>query len=106
MNTPVYVGMCILDLSKTLMYEFHYDFILKKYGKKISLLYMDTDSFLHHIKTADFYQDIRMDPNESPDEYPFDTSDYPKNHPCYSKLNKKALGKFKDEANSVAVTTL
>jgi hypothetical protein len=80
MNKPIYVGMCILDLSKTLMYEFHYDFMLKKYGKK--LLYMDTDSFLYHIKTEDFYQDIRMHPHESSTYYPFDTSDYPKDHPC------------------------
>jgi hypothetical protein len=104
MNKPIYVGMCILDLSKTLMYEFHYDFMLKKYGKKLSLLYMDTDSFLYHIKTEDFYQDIKMSPNESPADYPFDTSDYPKDHPCYSALNKKVLGKFKDEANYVPVT--
>jgi replicative superfamily II helicase len=104
MNKPIYVGMCILDLSKTLMYEFHYDFMLKKYGKKLSLLYMDTDSFFYHIKTEDFYQDIRMNPNESPADYPFDTSDYPKDQPCYSALNKKVLGTFKDEANSVPAT--
>jgi hypothetical protein len=83
--------------------------MLKTYGKKLSLPYMDTDSFLYHIKTEDFYQDIKIAPQVSPADYPFDTSDYPKDHPCYNALkctNKKVLGKFKGEANFITVTHL
>ena len=61
MNKPVYIGQAILDLSKTIMYEFHYDYMLPKYGDRISLCYMDTDSFVHDIETEDFYKDISND---------------------------------------------
>ena len=59
MNKPVYLGQAILDLSKTLMYEFHYDYMRSKYGSKVNLCYMDIDSFVYEIKTTkDFYRDI------------------------------------------------
>ena len=61
MNKPVYLGMSILDISKTLMYEFWYDYIKPKYQDKAKLCYMDTDSFVIHIKTEDFYEDIAND---------------------------------------------
>ena len=51
MNKPIYLGQAILDISKTLMYEFWYDYIKPKYGDKARLCYMDTDSFVMHIKT-------------------------------------------------------
>ena len=54
MNKPVYIGQAILDLSKTVMYEFHYDYMIPKYGDNISLCYMDTDSFVYKIETEDF----------------------------------------------------
>ena len=53
MNKPVYLGMSILDISKTLMSEFWYDYIKPKYGDRAEIFYMDTDSFIIHIKTAD-----------------------------------------------------
>ena len=90
-NKPVYLGMCILDLSKTLMYDFHYNYIKRKYGDKAKLLFTDTDSLMYEIQTEDFYKDISADV-----KYRFDTSDYPPNHP--SGFNKKVLGMFKDEA--------
>ena len=61
MNKPIYLGMSILDISKTLMYEFWYDYIKPKYQDKAKLCYMDTDSFVIHIKTEDLYEDIAYD---------------------------------------------
>ena len=61
MNKPVYVGQSILDNSKLVMYEFHYDYMLPKYPRKLSLCYMDMDSFVYDIETEDFYKDIAKD---------------------------------------------
>ena len=61
MNKPINLGMSILNLSKTLMYEFWYDYIKPKYQDRAKLCYMDTDSFSIHIKTEDFYKDIAND---------------------------------------------
>ena len=95
MNKPVYLGMCILDLSKTIMYDFHYQYIKLKYGDKAKLLFSDTDSLMYEIQTEDFYKDISGDVKNK-----FDTSDYPENHPSGipTGINKKVLGKMKDEA--------
>ena len=95
MNKPVYLGMCILDLSKTLMFDFHYNYIKPKYVNKAKLLFTDTDSLLYEIETEDFYKDISEDVKNR-----FDTSDYPENHPSGipTGINKKVLGMMKDEA--------
>ena len=94
-DKPVYLGMCILDLSKTSMYDFHYNYIKKKYEDKAKLLFTDTDSLMYEIQTEDFYKDINGDVKDR-----FDTSDYPPNHPSgiLTGCNKKVLGMFKDEA--------
>ena len=94
-NKPVYLGMSILDLRKSFMYDFHYNYIKTKYGYNAKLLFIDTDSLTYEIKTKDFYKDINSDIEER-----FDTSDYPTNHPSGIKtgLNSKVLGMFKHEA--------
>ena len=99
-NKPVYLEMCILDSSKTLMYEFHYNYIKKKYGDKAKLLFTDTDSLMYEIQTEDFYKDISADV-----KHRFDTSDYPPNHPSGipSGFNKKVLGMFKDEVKGKVI---
>ena len=91
MNKPVYLGQAILDLSKLIMYEFHYDYMLPKYGDHIKLCYMDTDSFVYDIETKDFYKDIAGDV-----EMRFDTSGYC-NRPLPIGKNKKVIGLMKDE---------
>ena len=94
-NKPVYLGMVILDLSKSLMYDFHYNYIKTKYGDKAKLLLTVTNSLAYEIKTKDLYKDITPGIEKR-----FDTSDYPTNHPSGIKTghNSKVLGMFKDEA--------
>ena len=97
MNRPAYIGMCILDLSKTLMYDFHYNYIKHNYGNKAKLLFTDTDSLTYEIETTDAYLDFWNDKDK------FDNSDYPENSPYFNKINKKVIGKFKDEAAGVPI---
>ena len=94
MNKPIYLGQAILDISKTLMYEFWYDYIKPKYGNKVRLCYTNTDSFVIYVKTDDFYKDI----SNEVDNW-FDTSNYNKNDnkPLEIGKNKKVIGKFKDK---------
>ena len=97
-NKPIYLGQAVLDLSKTLMFEFWYDYLKPMYGDKIILYYTDTDSFIMHIKTHDLYKDISADVDKW-----FDTSNFDKNdnRPLEIGKNRKVLGKFKDEIGGV-----
>ena len=97
LNRPAYVGMSILDLSKTLMYDFHYKYIKKNYGEKAMLLFTDTDSLTYEIEANDVYRDFWIDKDK------FDNSDYPEGSPYFDKTNKKVIGKFKDEAAGVPI---
>ena len=101
MTKPVYLGQAILDISRTLMYEFCYDYLKSKYGYKVKLCYMDTNSFILHIQTEDFYKDIANDVNIL-----FDTSGYAKklNRPLPTRINEKVIGTFKDELNGKVIT--
>ena len=92
MNKPIYLGLSILEISKTLMYEFWYDYMKPKYNNDVKLGYMDTDSFIMNIKTNDFYKDIAIDV-----ENRFDTSNYEVNRPLPKGKNKKIIGLMKDE---------
>ena len=97
MNKPVYLGQAILDLSKTIMYEFHYDYMIPKYGDRLKLCYMDTDSLIYSIGTEDFYSDIADDI-----ESRFNTSGYPNDgsRPFPVGKNKQVIGLIKDELGS------
>ena len=97
LNRPAYVGMCILDLSKTLMYDFHYKYIKEKYGEKAKLLFTDTDSLTYEIEAKHVYKDFFKDKDK------FDNSDYPEYSPFFYKENKKVIGKFKDEAAGIPI---
>ena len=92
MNKPIYLGLSILEISKTLMYELWYDYMKPKYNDNVKLCYMDTDSFIMNIKTNDFYEDIANDV-----ENRFDTSNYEVNRPLPTGKNKKVIGLMKDE---------
>ena len=104
MNKPVYVGMSILDLSKTLMFSFQYEYVKKKW-EKVEVLYSDTDSLVLNIETDDFFKDISGDVKEW-----FDTNDFPKDHPAVLeglpivKKNKKKIGLMKDECGGKILT--
>ena len=99
MNKPIYLGLSILEISKTLMYEFWYDYMKPKYVNNVKLCYMDTDSFVMNIKTNDFYRDIANDV-----ESRFDTSNYEVNRPLPTGKNKKVIGLMKDELGGKIIT--
>lgn len=93
LNKPIYLGPAVLDDSKLLMYDFHYNFMLKKVERKnIDLLFTDTDSLCYNIKKIDIFQVMKENK-----EY-FDLSEYPKDHELYDPTNKKVIGKFKNES--------
>ena len=98
LNRPAYVGMCILDLSKMLMYNFHYNYIKKKYNNRARLLFTDTDSLTYEIEDEDVYKDFWNDKDM------FGNSDYPESSPYYCNVNKKIIEKFKDEACGIPIT--
>ena len=93
-SKPVYLG--ILDISKSLMYDFHYNFKKKKFDCK--LLMTDTDSLMYEVSTSDYYQDIEDDISEK-----FDTSNFPKTFDM-PRLNTKMFGMFKDECGGQIIS--
>ena len=94
MNKPVYLGLSVLEISKTLMYELWFNFMKPEYNDSVELCYMDTDSFIMHIKIEDCYKHIADDVEKR-----FDTSNYDDecDRPLPKGKNKKVIGKFKDE---------
>ena len=95
LTKPIYVGFCILELSKLLMYQFHYDYVLKTFNAK--LLFTDTDSLVYEIRNDNIYDQCYKD------KHLFDFSGYSKDSIYYDSLNKKVLGKMKDELNGVNI---
>lgn len=101
MDKPIAVGMAILDISKVVMYDFYYNYLKPTYGVNITQCYSDTDSFVFHVKTDDFYEDMKLNLKR------YDTSDYPsKNRFNMPRTmdQKKVPGLFKDELNSEIIT--
>ena len=99
MNNPGYLGLSILKTSKTIMYEFWYDYIKPKYQQNAKLCYMDTDSIIIHIKTEDVSEDIADDTEKR-----FDTSNYEVDRPLPTRKNKKAIGLMKNELGGKIMT--
>ena len=101
MNKPIYFGFSILEISKTIMYEFWYDYMKPKYGYNVKLCYVGTDSYISHVKTEDFYEDITNDVEKW-----FDTSNYDTNlnRPLPTEKSKKEIGLMKDELGGKIMT--
>ncbi|XP_050526079.1 uncharacterized protein LOC126896928 isoform X1 [Daktulosphaira vitifoliae] len=97
---PIYVGLAVLDISKTLMYKYFYDVLKPHYGSAIELVYMDTDSFIYLLRVGDFYQDLAGSPDLL---VHVDASSLPKDHPCYSTDRKKMPGLFSDETSGLTL---
>ena len=97
LNKPLYMGMCILKLSKVLMYKYHYDYIKNKYSNKLRLLFTGTDSLICRIKTEDVYEDF------SSDKEMFDFSNYSTKQNYYDNSNKLVIVKMKDETAGVTI---
>jgi hypothetical protein len=111
LDKPIIIGCAILDLSKVLMYEFHYNVMKNKYKNDCKLLFTDTDSLCYEIKTKDLYEDMKnmngleyLFSDSTKDSGLFDFSEYPKNNDLYSQANEKVIGKFKDEASFNHIT--
>lgn len=91
LNKPVYIGQTILDLSKLVIYVFHYNFMKNLYEDNIKLLFTDTDCLMYEIETPNLNEDI-VKYNSM-----FDLSNYPVDHPLHDDANKKIVLKFKNE---------
>ena len=94
LSKPIYTGFTILDISKTVMYQFHYEHIVSRYGERAKLLFTDTDSLCYCIETEDLFADMLKDRDV------YDTSNFPAKHDLESQTNKKVLGKFKSETGA------
>ena len=101
MNKPTYFGRAILDISKTLLHEFWYDYLKPKYENRVKLCYMDTDSFVINIETEDFYKDIANDVDKWFDRSNYDEKD---ERPLAIEKNKNVIGMFKDELGGKIMT--
>ncbi|XP_018302107.1 uncharacterized protein, partial [Mycetomoellerius zeteki] len=99
LNKPIYVGMCILEISKMRLYEFHYDYVMPLYRDKCKIMYTDTDSLIYLLECENVYENIKRDIAR------FDTSDYPEGN-AYDipRVNTKIPGLMKDENNGAIMT--
>jgi hypothetical protein len=96
LDKPMYAGFAILELSKVIMYDFHYNVILKRFPDSARLLFTDTDSLCYSIQCDDFYSTMLLERDR------YDTSNYDPSSPLFSRVNEKVIGKFKDECGGVS----
>ena len=92
MNKPIYLGLSILDLNKTVMFEFWYDSVKPEYGEKANLWFMDTDSFIAQVRVEDMYKDINQDVEKR-----FGTSNFDMDRPFPVGKDNRVIGLMKDE---------
>ena len=97
LNKPIYVGFCILELSKLKMYQFHYGWALKTLYKNIKLLFTGTDSLVYEIRGGNVYKQCFKE------KHSFDFSGYPKDSKYFDDSNKKIVGNMKDQFNGVEI---
>ena len=95
LDKPIAIGQAILDISKSLMYDFYYQQLKRVYGDRVRLLMTDTDSLFLELTTEDMYEDLQNPSLQLADH--LDLSDYPATHPCHDTTNRKVAGKFKVE---------
>lgn len=98
---PIYIGFAVLDVSKSLMYDYHYNTMKRHFGDNLRLMYTDTDSLVYNIITDDFYNDLLNKPGLIEC---MDTSNLPHKHPCYTNARKKIPGLFSDETDGRIMT--
>ena len=99
LNKPIFIGQCVLDQSKYLMNDFHYNEMLPYFGRdNLDLLFTDTDSLCYHIKNKDPFEFMFNNKNL------FDLSNYDKNNKLYDPTNNKVIGKFKNESPNTQIT--
>ncbi|XP_022168643.1 uncharacterized protein LOC111032574 [Myzus persicae] len=98
---PIYIGLAVLDISKSLIYDYHYNVMKSHYGDKIQLMYTDTDSLVYFIHTDNFYEDLKNNNNLLER---MDTSNLPEDHPCYNAERHKIPGLFSDETDGLIMT--
>ncbi|XP_014478545.1 PREDICTED: uncharacterized protein LOC106746453 [Dinoponera quadriceps] len=98
-NKPIYVGMCILDISKVCLYKFHHEYMSPSYREKCKIMYIDTDSLIYHIECEDIYEHMKRDIHK------FNTSDYLADNAYDIPLvNKKVPSLIKDKNNGAIMT--
>ena len=113
LDKPIHAGFTILELSKVVMFDFHYNTVKAKYNDRAKLLFTDTDSLMYHVQTDDLYQDVKNDTelyqnmsNGTSETLmtKLDCSEYPRDHILYDTTNQKTVGKLKDETHGDIIT--
>lgn len=99
MTKPIVIGMSVLDISKIVMCDYHYNYMKLRYGDNAKIMYTDTDSFVYKIFCEDFYEDMKADVHQK-----YDTSDFQNDRINMPKVNKKVPGLMKDENNGKCMT--
>ena len=98
-DNAIYVGMCILDISKTCLYEFHYEYMAPLYHDKCKIMYTDTDSLIYYLQCENVYHDMKSNLSK------FDTSDYSEDNVYDIPRANKKIPRLKKAENNGAIMT-